>query len=148
MARNHEDMPVEAIDGETSPAGGERMPSRARVERIARATLRRHAASPLTGTPPFWERVAETVLTAHLADGLQAPPSPERVDEIARLTAPAFSASPVTNSETLWRGIVATVLTEFAEPSGMGQAIPYRGRLRDGDRAAANGEEYGGSAPG
>lgn len=95
------------------------------VSRTALATLRRHAAAPLTGTPPFWERLVREVLAAEAALRAEAGGEPD-ADAVAPRAAPAMSGSPVTNSPVLWRAIVATVLSEHRAPSGMGEPIPTR----------------------
>ncbi len=33
-----------------------------RIKRVAQATIRKHAGSPLTSTPEFWERIVTTIL--------------------------------------------------------------------------------------
>ena len=101
------------------------------VSLTAMATLRRHAASPLTGTPPFWERLVRTVLEAYLAMGVHGTPSAAQVAEVAAAAKPAFSGSPIVLSENLWRSIIDTVLVEYLTPSGNGGAIPrYLGNPR------------------
>jgi len=93
------------------------------VARTALATLRRHAAAPLTGTLPFWERLVQEVLATRVAlsDGAGVAPD---VETVADRAAGAFAGSPVTNSPILWRDIVGTVLAEHDSPSGLGDRIP------------------------
>lgn len=117
--------------GEPIPVPAVRLDG-ARVFTVALATLRRHSASPLAGTVTFWERVAGTVLRAHLADAPPGAPTMERVRQVAHATAHEFAGSPITSSETLWHGIVATVLTEYAAPSGMGNPVPSHDHAHHG----------------
>lgn len=93
-------------------SGGPTPEEEAREEAVAavvRVVIRCHAASPLTGTAPFWQRVVREVLAAAARTG-----DPHDAGAVAAEAAPALSGSPVTNSGRLWRGIVRTVLHEAA----------------------------------
>ncbi len=116
-------MIVEPITQAPGTEAASRLPE-AVVVRTALATLRRHAASPLTGTPPFWERLVRTVLESYIELRISGVPTLDQVTAVAERARPAFAASPVTNSDILWRSIVDTVLVEYLAPSGNGEPTP------------------------